>query len=62
MKRKIDYYIGFVVSIILSIEYLMQYGINVKGVLIVIMIQTAFQVIYAFYNRIKKNVVKKIKN
>lgn len=53
MKEKFDYYVGFFVSIFLSIRYLIVYGINVKGILVVAIIQTVFHIFYAVYSKIK---------
>ena len=54
MKRQIDYYVGFIVSVILSVKYLNSYGINLKGVLVVAMIQVVFQIFYYFYSKLKR--------
>ena len=54
MKRQIDYYVGFTVSIILSVKYLNSYGINLKGVLVVAIIQLVFQIFYYFYSKLKR--------
>ena len=54
MKRQIDYYIGFILSVILSVKYLNSYGLNLKGVLVVAMIQIVFQIFYYFYSKLKR--------
>ncbi len=53
MKEKFDYYVGFFVSIFLSIRYLIIYGINVKGILVVAIIQTVFHIFYAVYSKVR---------
>ena len=62
MKRDIDYYIGFTVSNFLSIKYLLYYGTNYKGILVVVIIQIVFQLFYIIYSKLKNKIKNKIKN
>ena len=43
MKRPMYYWIGFFVSIFLSVRYLILNGINIKSILVVIVIQVVYQ-------------------
>ena len=54
INRTTDYYVGFIVSIIFSIKYLNKYGINVKGTLIVAIMQIMFQIFYSVYKKVRK--------
>lgn len=54
MNKPMYYWIGFVVSIFLSVRYLILNGINVSSILVVIIIQVVYQVFVMVVRNVRK--------
>lgn len=54
MKKPTYYWIGFVVSVFLSVRYFILNGVDLKSFLVVAIIQIVFQVFMAIVKKVKK--------
>ena len=55
-KRGLYYFIGYAISMFFSTKYIMKYGICYRGILMVVLIETIFLVVFNIYSIVKNKI------